>query len=69
MGLELPPIQGSYSDEALAEWAERIGAWQSAQREVFCYFDNDQKAYAATDALRLKTMLMRAGLDRRQAQR
>jgi uncharacterized protein YecE (DUF72 family) len=60
---------GSYSDDALAEWAERIGAWQSAQRDVFCYFDNDQKAYAATDALRLKAMLRRPALDRRQAQR
>lgn len=60
---------GSYSDDALSEWAARIGAWQSSQRDVFCYFDNDQKAYAAGDALRLKALLRKPALGRRQPQR
>ena len=60
---------GSYSDDALSQWATRIRSWQSSRRDVFCYFDNDQKAYAAGDAIRLKTLLGRPTVHRRQAQR
>jgi uncharacterized protein YecE (DUF72 family) len=56
-GPEAAAYAGSYDDAALGQWAERIRAWRAEGREVFCYFDNDQKAYAAGDALRLKAML------------
>ncbi|HVG81385.1 MAG TPA: DUF72 domain-containing protein, partial [Methylomirabilota bacterium] len=56
-GPEAAAYAGSYGDAALLEWAERIQAWRSEGRDVFCYFDNDQKAYAAADALQLKAML------------
>lgn len=49
--------QGSYSNKALAEWAERILVWKQTLQAVYLYFDNDQAGYAAKDALRLKEML------------
>ena len=45
--------QGSYTDAALAAWAGRIARWRAEGRDVFVYFDNDEKAYAAEDARRL----------------
>lgn len=48
---------GSYSDRTLRDWAERVLQWQAAGREVFVYFDNDQKAAAPRDALRLMAQL------------
>ena len=50
------PYQGSYSDEALAEWARDFRRWQYEGLDVYCYFDNDQAGYAAADALRLKAL-------------
>lgn len=49
--------QGSYSDEALTEWAFAIKTWNSEGKSVFCYFDNDQLGYAAQDALRMRAIL------------
>jgi uncharacterized protein YecE (DUF72 family) len=49
--------QGSYSDEALNEWANDIRDWSNRDIEVFCYFNNDQAGYAVKDALRLKEMV------------
>ena len=40
-----------------ARWARHIRAWRKQKREVFVYFDNDQKSAAPADALRLKSML------------
>ena len=54
---------GSYGDAALAEWAARIEVWLREGLDVFCYFDNDQKAYAVGDALRLKA-IMRASVSK-----
>lgn len=51
--------QGSYSDEALSEWAARIREWNRVLTEIYIYFDNDDSGYAAGDALRLKRMLDR----------
>jgi uncharacterized protein YecE (DUF72 family) len=50
---------GSYSDRTLRHWAERVLRWQAEGREVFVYFDNDQKAAAPRDALRLVAELER----------
>lgn len=49
--------QGSYSNEMLEEWAERIGEWQKSLRGIYVYFDNDQAGYAAQNALALKAMV------------
>lgn len=49
--------QGSYSDRDLQGWAGAISAWDGPDRDVYCYFDNDQRGYAARDAMRLKDML------------
>lgn len=48
--------QGSYSDEALRLWAERIRQWSGEGRAVYVYFDNDDSGYAARNALRLREM-------------
>jgi uncharacterized protein YecE (DUF72 family) len=47
----------SYSDRVLRDWARRIRAWRREGREVFVYFDNDQKSCAPRDAERLSALL------------
>jgi uncharacterized protein YecE (DUF72 family) len=49
--------QGSYSAKTLRRWAEAVLRWQAERREVFVYFDNDQKAAAPRDARRLMRMI------------
>ncbi len=48
---------GSYPLKTLRRWADVARAWQAEGREVFVYFDNDQKAAAPKDALRLMKLL------------
>jgi uncharacterized protein YecE (DUF72 family) len=48
---------GSYSGRTLRRWARAVASWQSERREVFVYFDNDQKAAAPQDARRLTEMV------------
>ena len=49
--------QGSYSDEALEVWAERIRNWRRELKGVHVYFDNDQAAYAVGNARRLRELV------------
>ena len=49
--------QGSYSDEVLGRWAERISEWSKKLKAVYVYFDNDQAGYAARNALTLCDLL------------
>lgn len=51
--------QGSYTDEQLAAWADRIRAWSRRMKAIYVYFDNDDSAYAVDNALTLKRMLKR----------
>jgi uncharacterized protein YecE (DUF72 family) len=51
------PYQGSYGDAALRTWAKRIGAWVKKGLDVYCYFDNDDSAFAPKNALRLRETL------------
>ncbi|MEU8490721.1 MULTISPECIES: DUF72 domain-containing protein [Pseudonocardia] len=44
---------GGYTAEALDGWAERVRGWRDAGHDVVCYFDNDAKVHAPTDALAL----------------
>jgi uncharacterized protein YecE (DUF72 family) len=49
--------QGSYDNRELAGWAGAISAWNRQKKDVYIYFDNDENAYAAHNALALKRML------------
>jgi uncharacterized protein YecE (DUF72 family) len=44
---------GSYPDESLRWWSERIGEWGAGGREVFAYFNNDGGGNAVRDAAAL----------------
>lgn len=49
--------QGSYSDEALRGWANNCIDWRNQGRDVYVYFDNDQDAYAAYNAITLNKII------------
>ena len=44
---------GSYSDDDLRWWADRLGEWRAAGREAFVYFNNDGEGNAVRNALTL----------------
>jgi len=48
--------QGSYSDDALTEIAKTCKNWLK-NKDVFVYFDNDEKGFAAFNAIRLKELI------------
>jgi uncharacterized protein YecE (DUF72 family) len=49
--------QGSYQEQMLRAWAERIEEWRKTLKAIYVYFDNDQAAYAVYNALALKQMV------------
>jgi uncharacterized protein YecE (DUF72 family) len=48
---------GSYPDADLSWWADRVGEWDRAGRDVFVYFNNDGDANAVRNARTLCAML------------
>jgi uncharacterized protein YecE (DUF72 family) len=48
---------GSYSDESLSWWTDRIREWQGMGKEVFVYFNNDGNANAVRNARTLQALL------------
>jgi uncharacterized protein YecE (DUF72 family) len=48
---------GSYSDDELRWWADRIREWQAARKEVLVYFNNDGGGNAVRNALALRQLL------------
>lgn len=46
-----------YPDKALRAWARDIRRWRRQRRDVYCFFDNDQKSAAPKDAERLLALL------------
>ena len=46
--------QGHYERRVLQRWARRCLAWSEEGKEIYVYFDNDEKGYAAQDALTLQ---------------
>ena len=48
---------GSYSDDELRWWADRIAGWDAHGRDVLVYFNNDAHGYAVQNALTLGAML------------
>lgn len=51
------PYRGRYARKALETWARRARAWNREGRDVWIYFNNDQAAYAAHNAMELSAML------------
>ena len=56
-GPDRKAYKGSYTSQDLAGWAGAFSSWASQGKEVFCYFDNDEKGFAAQNALKLKEMI------------
>jgi uncharacterized protein YecE (DUF72 family) len=48
---------GSYSDDDLHWWSERIREWEGDGRDVFVYFNNDGGGNAVQNAMTLKDVL------------
>jgi len=55
---------GSYSDDNLAWWTDRITEWECQGTEVFAYFNNDAHANAVRNARTLQAMLGQQPLTR-----
>lgn len=47
----------NYSDKEIMEWANKIKKWQKEGKDVYIYFNNDAKGYAAKNALKLKELI------------
>ncbi|MBX6312218.1 MAG: DUF72 domain-containing protein [Isosphaeraceae bacterium] len=51
------PYGGSYTDDDLRGWADRLREWAAQGREVFAYFNNDAQGNAVRNAETLQGML------------
>ena len=49
--------KGEYDPEVLSEWVGTLSELAERGKEIFCYFDGDETACAAREAVRLKTMI------------
>jgi uncharacterized protein YecE (DUF72 family) len=49
--------KGHYSKKTLRAWARKIRAWKRGRKDIYVYFDNDQKSAAPADALKLARLL------------
>jgi uncharacterized protein YecE (DUF72 family) len=52
-GPQAEAYRGSYPAPALEKWKREILAWRKKRKDVYVYFDNDEKAYAAGNAQKL----------------
>ncbi|MCV0403602.1 MAG: DUF72 domain-containing protein [Chloroflexi bacterium] len=50
---------GRYSSQRLTAWADRMAGWAGDGRDVWAYFNNDERAHAVRDAERLREMVQR----------
>jgi uncharacterized protein YecE (DUF72 family) len=48
---------GSYSDDDLYWWADRIAEWERSGNDVFIYFNNDGDGHAVRNASTLRSIL------------
>jgi uncharacterized protein YecE (DUF72 family) len=48
---------GSYSDDDLRRWADRIAKWDGDGTDVWMYFNNDLGGHAVRNALALRDLL------------
>lgn len=51
------PYRGRYDRQTLAGWAGAFSTWLRQGREIYCYFDNDDRGYAVLNACELASML------------
>lgn len=49
---------GSYSDQDLRWWADRVREWEASGRDVFVYFNNDGDGHAVRNAGTLRQFLL-----------
>ncbi len=49
--------RGKYGTRELTGWAGAISTWRHQGKDVYCYFDNDEKGYAPHNALELIEMV------------
>jgi uncharacterized protein YecE (DUF72 family) len=49
--------RGHYPEATLRAWARDIRRWRRQRRDVYCFFDNDQKSAAPKDAQRLRDLV------------
>jgi uncharacterized protein YecE (DUF72 family) len=54
------PYRGKYGKAALRPWAGLFARWNAQGRDVYTYFNNDEKAHAIADALALKELVVAA---------
>jgi len=52
---------GSYSDDDLRWWADRLREWEASGRDVYAYFNNDGGGHAVHNARRLRELVTGAG--------
>ena len=48
---------GSYSDDDLGWWADRVREWEGTGRDVYAYFNNDGEGHAVRNARTLRWLL------------
>jgi len=48
---------GSYSKKALQKWGKIIQGFKKNKLDIYCYFNNDEKAFAIKNAMDLKNIL------------
>ena len=49
--------RGDYQRRSLDAWARRVCGWASELKHAYVYFDNDEAAFAAHNALELKEIV------------
>ncbi len=49
--------QGHYPQKILSHWAKKCLFWARNRKDVYCYFNNDEKAYASQDAVALRNLV------------
>lgn len=48
---------GRYGKARLTAWKDKVASWRKGSKRVYWYFDNDDRGYAAQDALCLREIL------------
>jgi uncharacterized protein YecE (DUF72 family) len=51
------PYASNYRAPKLRVWADRAHAWNRRSKEVFLFFDNDERGYAVKNGARTKGLL------------
>lgn len=51
------PYQGKYNQKTLSGWSSDFSRWTQQNKEVYCYFDNDQAGFAVQNAWELQELI------------